>query len=101
MEAPKAPSLTKLEWKELYETLMLVPKTKRGASWAKAAKFVDEVLEHAIVDLPPPPMSSDAIHYAVECSICRKHIKGSDDYVYKAVDGMYVHYDCNESDRDV
>jgi hypothetical protein len=83
-------NLTKVEIEELKESLLHVPKTKRGPAWLKTIQFVDDLLNSG--NNLAIRTFADELHYSVRCSLCKYLIKIGDEFVSRV--GDYQHLDC-------
>jgi hypothetical protein len=85
-------NLVKAEWEEVLKGLLSVGLKQRTGAHSKALGFVEAILARTN-DLAPA-LAPDCTHYAVACDLCHRQIHVIDDYVYKAITGRYLHYDC-------
>ena len=85
-------NLVKAEWEEVLKGLLSVGIKQRTGAHSKALEFVEGILARTN-DLAPA-LTPDCTHYAAACDLCRRSIHVVDDYVFKALTGRYIHWDC-------
>lgn len=86
------PNLTKETWRGVRVALLAVPVKARTSAWKKAVALIDRILS-GVNDLAME-FNLETMKYSVECQLCGKPISVDEDFVFKAVSGVYRHYDC-------
>lgn len=84
--------LTRTDWSDVKNALMLVPLRARTEAWMKMHSLVELVLsQKSEIAREYDPQS---LRFSVDCKLCGKSISVMDSYVAHS-NGETLHYDCN------
>lgn len=84
--------VTRVEWSDVKNALLLVPPRARTEAWVKTHALVEHILSQKsdiAKDYDP-----NTLRFSVDCDLCKKSISVLDDYV-AFQDGKTHHYDCH------
>lgn len=84
--------LTRLDWRDVKASLLLVPPRARTEAWGKLMSLSELVLAQTS-DIARE-YNPETLRFSVDCDLCKKTISLQDNYVAYA-DGRTRHYDCN------